>query len=203
MRATRELVEANGFAAVTEDAVIKKSGVSERVYREQYKDLHALLRKFIAQNDYWLGDLNIGIFDTLGIESFFRETCLNLMYALYNDRVMQRMLIWELDSDNEITRAVANLRETTNRTLVRGLEKHAEASGADVPALVALLVSGIYYTVLHSERSTFCGVDFSTPKGKKRLAGAINFMARAVFERPPPPAIEEPKLRVIQGEARA
>lgn len=182
MRATRQLVVAHGFATLLEQSIIEYSGIGERAYRRKFKNREALIRHFFRRNDYWLGNLNTGILDTLGLESYLQQTFLNLMHALYDDRVMQRMLIWELDSDNKTTRHVARLRERENRKLIESFENEGRRLGVDVPALTALLVSGIYYTVLHSERSTFCGVDFSTPRGKKRLAGAINFAVKAIFQ---------------------
>lgn len=199
MRATKEIIEAHGFAALTEQAVVGRAGVDRRKYRARYKNLQVLVREFVSMNDYWLGNLSVGICGTLGIESFVHQTCLNLVRSLYNDRVMQRMLIWELDSDNEITREIAKLRETKNRSLVNAFAKHAEVTGEDIPALMALLVGGIYYMILHSGRSTFCGVDFSTVKGKKRLADAINFMVQTIYAKRPVPTGGAPKLQLVKG----
>ncbi len=45
----------------------------------------------------------------------------------------------------------------------------------DYPATIAILVSAIYYTVLHvkSNGSTMCGIDMSSTEGKERLFKAM------------------------------
>ena len=40
-------------------------------------------------------------------------------------------------------------------------------------ALFAVLTGGLYYVLLRGNRSTFCGLDFSTKSGRKLLAETI------------------------------
>ena len=48
-------------------------------------------------------------------------------------------------------------------------------------AITTLLVAGIYYFILHKDRSTFSGIDLNTPEGKHRIVKAIRSLAAMMF----------------------
>jgi hypothetical protein len=44
-----------------------------------------------------------------------------------------------------------------------------------------MVISGVYYLILHRKRSLFCDVDFNTKKGKERLKIATDQIASLLF----------------------
>ena len=42
-------------------------------------------------------------------------------------------------------------------------------------------MAGIYYFILHKDRSTFSGIDLNTPEGKHRIVKAIRSLAAMMF----------------------
>jgi hypothetical protein len=104
-----------------------------------------------------------------------------MITALYKNRVMQQLLIWELSEDNEVTRRTATLREKINESLIGLLETRFANSGWDMNVVVSMLIGGVYYLILHRTRSTFCNVDFGTKKGKDRLLETVDQMIRLIF----------------------
>jgi hypothetical protein len=47
--------------------------------------------------------------------------------------------------------------------------------------MAALLISGIYYLILHRNMSTFCNVDFSSKSGRERLEKTIDQLVSILF----------------------
>jgi hypothetical protein len=47
--------------------------------------------------------------------------------------------------------------------------------------LAALIISGIYYLILHRNMSTFCNVDFSSKSGRDRLEKTIDQLVSILF----------------------
>jgi hypothetical protein len=94
---------------------------------------------------------------------------------------MQQMLIWELSDDNPVTRRTASLREKINEELIRALEQKFNATGVDMSVLAALMISGIYYLILHRNMSTFCNVDFASKSGRDRLEKTVEQLVSILF----------------------
>ena len=82
---------------------------------------------------------------------------------------MQQLLIWELSDDNPTTRRTAQLRESINEPLIRLLEHKFKDSSLDINVISAIIISGIYYLILHRKRSHFCDVDYNSRAGKDRF----------------------------------
>lgn len=78
---------------------------------------------------------------------------------------MQELLIWELSSDNYITRHTADNREQNSKYLLDYYNNGLKDFPIDFNALIALFIAGIYYLILHRDISTFCGIDFSKKEG--------------------------------------
>jgi hypothetical protein len=117
----------------------------------------------------------------LSDEDGFKWILKNLTIALYKNKGMQQLLIWELSHDNPVTRRTSGLRELINEPLIRLLEYRFKDSGIDMNVICAMMISGIYYLILHRDRSKFCDVDFSTRKGKIRLEEGISQLASILF----------------------
>lgn len=45
--------------------------------------------------------------------------------------------------------------------------------GVDPRALLAVLVGGLYYLILKGNRSTFCGIEWNSKKGRELLINSL------------------------------
>jgi hypothetical protein len=45
-----------------------------------------------------------------------------------------------------------------------------------------MMISGIYYLILHRKRSEFCSIDFNTKIGKERLRTGVRQMSELLFD---------------------
>ena len=97
------------------------------------------------------------------------------------DDIMTELLRWEVAEGNHITERTSRLREMHAIDLCNTYTWEGGRNNLDVNAITCLLVAGIYYFILHKDRSTIAGIDINTPAGKRRLIEAIRSIASLMF----------------------
>lgn len=181
LNAVSSLIEEVGFANVTLTGVAQRAQIEATVFYRRYANLEELFDQYTRKYDYWLGNLAEMMPPDLAHEESFKWILKNLIIALYKNKGMQQLLVWELSDDNPVTRRTSRLRESINEPLVRLLEYCFQGSGIDMNAISAMMISGIYYLVLHRKRSRFCDIDFASKKGKARLEEAVDQLTSILF----------------------
>lgn len=182
LQAVGELIEEVGFNNVTLTGVAERAKIEPAVFYRRYANLDELFDRYTQKYDYWLGGIAENMPKNLTEEESFKWIMQNLIQALLKNKGMQQLLIWELSDDNPITRRTARLREMINEPLVRLLEYKFSGTGLDINVISAMMISGIYYLILHRKRSLFCDVDFNTKKGKERLRVATDQLSTIMFD---------------------
>jgi AcrR family transcriptional regulator len=194
MDAVHDLIEELGFNKVTLTGIAARAQIEPTVFYRRYSNLDELFEIYTHKYDYWLAGIAELMPTDLNDEESMKWILLNLIRALHKNRGMQQLLIWELSDDNPVTRRTATLREKINESLIRELEKRFDLSGVDLSVLAALIISGIYYLILHRNMSTFCNVDFSSKSGRDRLEKTIDQLVTIIFA-----AIRSQQAQVEQG----
>lgn len=181
LAAVTSMIEEVGFANVTLTGIAQRAQIEPTVFYRRYANLEELFDEYTHKYDYWFGGLAEMMPADLSDEDKFKWLLRSLTQALYKNRIMQQLLIWELSDDNVVTKRTANLRERVNESLIRLLEYCFKNSGLDINVICALMISGIYYLILHRNMSKFCDVDFSTKKGRERLENAVEQVITVLF----------------------
>lgn len=181
LNAVNALVEEIGFSNITLTGVASRAKVEPAVFYRRYANLEELFDQYTHKFDYWLGNLAESMPDDLSDEDTFKWLMSSLVKALYKNKGMQQLLVWELAQDNHVTRRTAALREHVNEQLIRNLEGRFKGTGVDMNAITALMISGIYYLILHRNRSRFCDIDFSTKAGREQMEAAVDQLSSIIF----------------------
>lgn len=187
MEATKELIEENGISNLTLRSIAKKAKIEASVFYNRYNGLHDLLERFIERYDYWYSDI-VKSFDNIRPEDYkqyFGEIFISLIKSLHENKSMQQILLWELMEDNNITRHTNKMREDYTKKMVNTLEESTKNNGSDVNAKViaSILLSSIYFLIIHKGKATFCGIDFSKEDGQDLLADTIKKISSWLFSK--------------------
>ncbi|PXV62360.1 AcrR family transcriptional regulator [Dysgonomonas alginatilytica] len=182
MNATKELIEELGFSKLTLAKIGERANVVPTMFYKRYPDLDKLLEKFTKKYDYWLNDILDFEFNKSDLPSYFKLVIIELSRSLLDNKSMQQLLIYELVEDNPITRRTAKLRELDTDSSLAEYDKYFKDSCIDIRMLTAILISGIYYMILHKDRSEFCGVNLNTDEGKKRFQNCIELICNDIFK---------------------
>lgn len=183
MLATKELVEEVGYSRLTLAKIAKRASLAPNMFYKRYPDLGKLIEKSIRNYDYWFNDIIEISFEKSNPEEYYKTVMLKLAQSLYENKVMQQILIYELANDNPITRRTAKLRELDSNENLGEYDIFFKNTDVDIRAHTALMIAGIYYLILHKDRSDFCGINLNTEEGRQRLYSSIAFTCNKLFSK--------------------
>lgn len=162
--AKAEIIE-HGFENTTLTNIIKGANIQANVFYNRYEDLHALFDKLIRPYDYWFED-NIK-FSGNDISEKLCYAISTLIDSLNEDLFMQKLLIWEVGSNNYLTQRMSYKRELFFSHLI---ERHSKGSNVDISDLkraCALIVGGICHYFICRGKKTSINNGFNIDKDKE------------------------------------
>jgi len=177
MRAAIVQIKKKGFSMALVTDIVKRAKIEPIVFYNRYKNLEEFYDSFVKRFDYWISDLMRGINGNLYTEAGYGDALEKLLRNLIGDAMMTELLRWEISEGTTITERTARLREIDCTNIISQYGKHFADQDIDIVAITALSIAGIYYMVLHKDRSTFGGIDINTEEGIKRLSTAIRKQA--------------------------
>lgn len=182
MTELEKLVQQNGFDNVSVTALMAMANLETNVFYRRYGSMDNLYDRLAKRYDFWINDtIKISELNVLGPKLFFAKTLKTLYKELYKNTVMQKLLIWEMTTDNSTTRRTAQMRDTMNLNLVEYYDLMFKPLNINIRSIIAILISGIYYLILHKERAPFCSIDFDTVVGEKAFSEAVDTLVDLLF----------------------
>lgn len=175
-------IKKKGFSLALVTDIVKRAKIEPVVFYNRYKNLDEFYDTFVKDYDYWLSDLVRDSIENIDSEEAYSNVIEKILNNLLSDDIMTELLRWEVAEGNNITERTARLRTMHAVDIFRNFEeKHADI-GIDVTAVSALLVAGIYYMLLHKDRSNMIGIDINQAAGKRRIVNAIREISRLIFQ---------------------
>ena len=172
--AIAHIIEEKGVSSVTIKEVSKVSKTDVIVLERRYKTDEGLVRAYTSQFDFFLNDhIGLDAEQYATSEAFFTDLITRFIDAIYKNKDMQSIMVWEMYEDSALTRKSARRREDTLTEFLPGFAKLIDEKRIMPEALFAVLTGGLYYILLRGKRSTFCGIDFSTKAGRQLLADTL------------------------------
>ncbi len=179
--ALERIIIKSGFNSVTLVDLAREAGVEPPVIYSRFEDVNDLFNQYAFSKDLWLiSDMRIDPAMNMK-ENTIRLYCA-LIDNLYADEIMQRILLWELNDTHRITRRIAMNREFENSYLLAYFNQGTKKYGISLNMINAMIISSIYYLILHKNVSTFCTVDFKLEEGKELLKKTIAVIVNQLFE---------------------
>jgi len=184
MTELEKLVIRNGFDKVLVTELMANASLEPPVFYRRYGSIDNLYDKLAQRYDFWINDtIKMSELSDLGPKSFFAKTLKTLYKELCNNAVMQKLLLWEMSTDNDTTRRTAPIRDLMNLNLVEYYDVLFKSAHINIRGVIALLISGVYYLILHRERAPFCKIDFNTPEGEAAFSEAVDILVGMLFDR--------------------
>ncbi|MCC8154820.1 MAG: hypothetical protein LIP01_11845, partial [Tannerellaceae bacterium] len=159
------------------------AGITSKVFYQWFGDLEGFLEVYTKTLDYWMNDiLEYRSPKKTEIKEYYKTAIIQLAKSLMENKSIQQLLIWEIADKNSVTRRSKKLRELNVAAKMESIEQWFAHTDVDVRARTALLVGGIYYTIITRELSEFCGINFGDEKSNERLFRAIEHIVDKLFE---------------------
>ena len=191
-------IKKKGFSLALVTDIVKRAKIEPIVFYNRYKNLDEFYDEFVKNYDYWLSDLVRDSIEEIGSEEGYSNILEKLLTNLMSEEIMTELLRWEIAEGNHITERTSRLRELHALELVNSYGDLYRRENLDIAAITALMVAGIYYLVLHKDRSTFAGIDINTIPGKRRMLKAIRSIASMMFREE-----ENSRLSTCDGDEEA
>lgn len=177
-----KLVAIHGFGNINLTTFMKASGIEANVFYRRYGTMDELYNRLIRQYELWVNNtINLASLQSLGPKKFFAETLKTLFRDLSKNKVMQKLLLYELEVVNDTTKRTGTMRDVMNMNLIAFYEHLFEPAKINIKSVAAILIGGVYYMALHRECAKLCTIDFNTPEGEKAFSEGIDFLTDVIF----------------------
>ena len=178
--AFERLVIKDGFNRITLIKLAREAGVEPPVIYNRFENEDILFEQYARRNDFWLNKA-VNIDPKLSPKENTIKVFVDLIDHLYDNEIMQRILLWGLNDTHKITRQIAMQRDFENIVLIDYFNDGLKKNGLNVNIFNAMILSGIYYLILQRKISTFCTVNFNRAESKEELKKMVREMVNRLF----------------------
>lgn len=185
--AVSKIILRDGFKGIGINAIAKEAKLDKVLIYRYFNGLNGLLREFAKQKDFYI---NISNFIQDEIVNAPKDELKNLvakvlkeqLRGLKDNKELQELMLWEMVEKNELTDAITKEREEKGYELSSKLKEKMDLKDNKSDAVIALLVSGIYYLVLRSRSiDEFNGINLNSEKGWQQIEIAIQLIVDSFF----------------------
>ncbi|MGV6945347.1 TetR/AcrR family transcriptional regulator [Sphingobacterium lactis] len=178
--AVGKVLKKKGYPGLTIANIAIEAQVDRKLVYSYYGSLDKLVGIYLREQDYWKTKAKKQISILLKKDSISKQEMDDLLIgqfdAVLQDKILQRILQWELSEPNKALRMIADEREDVGEELLKKYEADISNNDVDIRAIIALQTAGLYYLALHakSNGSTFCGIDINKEEGEERIKKALS-----------------------------
>jgi AcrR family transcriptional regulator len=178
----------NGYNGLSLNKIAAEAGVSKPMVYEYFTNFNGLLKAYIVGKDSW-----VAYFQSLELpekptteemKNCFIKMLQDQFRYFHQDREMQKLVHWQVSEYNPLMRATCENREREGKRLLDLVDGHFRNSGVSLKAVLALLVGGIYFNVLHDSAGvgTMAGIDLRNEKDFGQMLKTIGQVIGWAFD---------------------
>ena len=200
LQAVSDIVQKQGFAALGVNAVAQQAGVSKMLIYRYFDSYNGLLREWALHHNFWAEVTERALDQIQNTESGPTDEGaglpeLNIRYSrilqtlfhqqadsLRTSTVRREVMRWMLAEENEVSQQVMQQVEAMGLSISKAFREQIK-SERDLEAAVGLLIGGVYYLALISDRTNvFNGIDLQSDAGWARIKGSIDLIIELLFD---------------------
>lgn len=179
--AATQIIKESGFSGLTATGIMQKAEIEPVQFYKRYKDLDAFIDEYVKSFDYWFSDMAKAAAEEQDDKVAYEKILCSLFTSLWDNKLMQELLRWEISTHNETSRRTAQLRELHTLPLNERIGKLFSGNNTDIVAISSLIVGGLYYLILHNRLSTFSGINLDNESDRKRIMDAVRSLSDLLF----------------------
>ena len=177
-----------GYAGLGVNKVARQAEVNKKLIYRYFGSFERLIEAYVVETDYWMRfadhmkDLNIPD-DASGMQGLLSQVLKNQFLYFLEDREMQQLILWELSAKSDLMRSIHNTREAMGAQFLEMSDTYLGKKKVNFRAIAALLVGGIYYTILHMRHNggMFSNVNLASERGRLDILNAIDQVVEMAF----------------------
>lgn len=187
--AVGSIIGKSGYKGLGLNAVAREADVSKILVHRYFGGLDQLVEAYVLKNDYWIARTPEVVARTGGQTdpAALCELVVSLLqghFEYFNTHPeMRSIILWEISERTALLNSISHVRESMGNVLLEKAAPLFENSQKNIKAVTALMVSGIYYMILHSKKneSEICGIDVNSAKGQKEILDTIKQIIEWAF----------------------
>ena len=188
MQAVGHVLSTKGYTGLSATNIAKEAKVDRKLISLYFGTVDELIERYIRSKDYWLTKTTPAKENILNNPESTKDILEDLLLSqLDNFRTnleMQKAVTWQISEKSNIMSEITRNREEISKLFFAQADKELEHTTVDIRAISSLLLSGIYYLVLHSNNteSTVCEIELDD-KGFQRIREAIRQILNWTYEK--------------------
>ncbi len=190
VQAVGKVLLKKGYTGLNASAVAKEAGVDKSLVWTYFGNLNNLVEEYISQRDFWKFKAKDSIENLTVVPKEVNEhdmaALLQFQFqALLEDEILQRIMLWGISEKKDFLRNLSDEREIIGEAIFKNIDPQFKDSNIDIRGILAILVAGIYYLVLHGKinGSLFCGINLNTVNGEKRIKESISQIISMAYKK--------------------
>ena len=190
IQAVGKVLLKKGYTGLNASSIAKEAGIDKSLVWTYFGSLDNLVEEYIAQRDFWKYKAADSINNMLtfkdGIKAEYMSGLLQFQFqSLLDDEILQRIMLWGISEKKDFLRHISDERELIGEEVFKIVDPQFKDSNIDIRGILAILVAGIYYLVLHGKTngSLFCGIDLNTADGEDRIKESISQIISMAYKK--------------------
>ncbi len=185
------IIKNKGYKGLGLNAIAKEADVSKILIHRYFGGVDQLVEAYVLKNDYWIAKTKEVNIEASGKTD--RETLKNLVSELLKGHFeyfntheeMRSIILWEITEKTDLLNSISHVREEVGKLLLEKSEPLLKGSKKSLKGVTALIVSAIYYMVLHAKKneSTICGIDINSQGGQIEILKTIEQIVDWAFDK--------------------
>lgn len=191
INAVGTILAREGYRGLTHRGITREAGVNKELIYRYFGSVPDLIEIYVKKKDYWLGSsssLKKSIekedLSTVNLKDDISKIICDQFDYFRKSVEMQHIILSEIMEENPLLDRIGATREEMGKEMFDHTARHFKDSETDIRSVCALLVSGVYYLVLHARhnRSSVCGIDIKKPKDRKKVKETISQVIGWAFD---------------------
>ncbi len=182
--AVGEVLKKYGFAKLGINLIAQEAKVDKNVIYRNFGEFDQLLEAYVEKQDFWFMAMKeYGKEKIDNKRAFMKYILADLFKVVHSNKEFQQLLIWELGDMDDFTTSIAIKREVLAAGIFDQYRFLLDDYGIKFNTISAILISSIYYLVLHREKSTFCETDLTKKKEREEFLKVIEWLTDLLFDK--------------------
>jgi len=189
IQAVGEIFRTEGYAGVRLNRISRKATINKNLIYRYFGSPQQLFKIYIEQQDFWsfyrdhIDEILAANKQDKG-RDLAKTVLENQLDYFFDNEEMQQLIRWEISEKNPISRGISDMREHIGEQMLQLTDEHFKNSYVNFRVLLALMIAGVYYIVLHTKvnGSTFCGIDINETDDMQKLHSTMRQMIDWAYE---------------------
>lgn len=173
-----------GFSGLTVTGLCQQAKIEPPVFYNRYKDIDDFIDIYVRNYDYWLRDtvkVNLDFHSASPVENL-TNLMNDLIDSLVSNIPMQKLIAWEINEINHITKRTAQGRDLTATQIIEYFINAFKYCNIRYDYSVSLIIGGLYYLIIHRNLGTFNFIDFKKKESIDGLKHTLRLIIEKIFD---------------------